>query len=432
MKKLVSIVLCLSMVAVLMTGCGSAENTPASTTPTSTAVSAGTSEAAKNSGEPVELELMLHKSEAVNATQTVVDAFHEEYPNITIVVNQPSEYAANVQSRFLSGDFPDMMTWANDQSWYDYFHEDYFYDLKGESWLQENINKSALDTVTFDGKIVGMPLIDNAWGVYYNKDIFEANSVPVPTTLDELWSVCEKLKTAGVTPFVISDSEAWTCYNIFERLHGLFIDDQAALFNKISAGTASAATDTDFRKVTEIFVKLRSYAQNDPISTDYNTSLATFATGGAAMLLQGTWSNATIIKTNADLKYGCFAFPAEKAEDTKIAANLDLTINVCSGSKNVEASLTFLKWLSKTENAQKFADIEGSINLVNGVSNVNPAFDVYAEYAAAGKTYGIARNYWKSGTNGVISPLCQTLAGDGNIDAFLASIDSEVAIKYGE
>ena len=48
-----------------------------------------------------------------------------------------------------------------------------------------------------------------AWGVLYNKDIFEKAGVAVPETLTDLKAVCATLKDKGYTPFMLAFQEQW-------------------------------------------------------------------------------------------------------------------------------------------------------------------------------------------------------------------------------
>ncbi len=404
MKKLLSLVLALAMVLSLTAACAE---------------------------EKVTLELMLHKSEVVAALEKAVAAFSQEHPEIEIKINQPAEYGASTQSRFLAGDMPDMWTWSNDQIWYPYFAEDYFMDLSDQEWLKNAINETSLAGVTFDGKVVGLPYFSNAWGVFYNEDLFQQYNVAVPATLDEFWAACETFKAAGITPIEFTDADAWTAFNVFERLTGLVYNDQGELFEKIAAGETSAAADEGIRKVADIIAKLHTYGQADPISTDYTTGISAFANGEAAMFLNGTWAY-PLIQSAGNAKISSFAFPAEKAEDTKVATNLDLIFNICAKTEHPEACLTFLSWLADPANAQTIADDCGAVSLINGVNNSIPAFQAFADAAASGKTYSIARNYWRSGTNSVISPLVQMLCENSDVDSFLSMVDEEVKMHYAQ
>ena len=48
-------------------------------------------------------------------------------------------------------------------------------------------------------------------GIIYNKEIFQkANIEKLPTTIEELFQACEKIKALGVTPIAINYRQSWT------------------------------------------------------------------------------------------------------------------------------------------------------------------------------------------------------------------------------
>ena len=62
----------------------------------------------------------------------------------------------------------------------------------------KNFSETTLTSVTEDGHITGMPFLVQSHGFIYNKALFEqAGITELPTTLDELRTVCEKLTDAG-------------------------------------------------------------------------------------------------------------------------------------------------------------------------------------------------------------------------------------------
>lgn len=63
--------------------------------------------------------------------------------------------------------------------------------------------------VTYDGKLLGVPIESQAWGPLYNKAIFEECGLEVPNTLDELKNVVAVLEENGYTPFMLAFQEQW-------------------------------------------------------------------------------------------------------------------------------------------------------------------------------------------------------------------------------
>ena len=73
--------------------------------------------------------------------------------------------------------------------------------------------------MTIGGKQWGIPYTYYQWGVYYRKDLFEANGISVPTTWDEFVAACATLKAAGITPITIGSKYLWTTAGVFDYLN---------------------------------------------------------------------------------------------------------------------------------------------------------------------------------------------------------------------
>src|SRR5689334_735396 len=75
-----------------------------------------------------------------------------------------------------------------------------------------------LADVTVDGHIYSMPVnIHRENTLFYNKQIFAANNLQPPTTLDEFMNVCATLKAAGVTP-VATVYQGWIMRIMFNSI----------------------------------------------------------------------------------------------------------------------------------------------------------------------------------------------------------------------
>ena len=88
--------------------------------------------------------------------------------------------------------------------------------------------------------------------------------------------------------------------------------------------------------------------------------------------------------------------------------------------------------MSKTENAQIYADREKSPNIVKGVQyNVIPHAKML-EYLANGDIYVTAINFWPTGLREEIRTPVQQLLMDSDVDTFLASIGKAIDSYYSE
>ena len=72
---------------------------------------------------------------------------------------------------------------------------DYVEDLSDQEWLKNAVDGS-LDDVTLDGKVYGIPVSVEGYGLVYNKEIFKDAGIDASTLTkmgaDEEWTLCDK------------------------------------------------------------------------------------------------------------------------------------------------------------------------------------------------------------------------------------------------
>ena len=173
--------------------------------------SAGAEASPSENAEPVTLK-MLHfmEAEAGPTLKEINKRFHEKYPNITIEYeNAPvDQYQTLIRTRFASGDAPDLLgvfpgTWKEP-----FVKSGYLMDLSDRPWVSR-LQQGAKDMESTDGKVYALPLDQNAIGVIYNKKIFADQGLTIPQNWEEFLALCEKLKTADITPLAIGNKDLW-------------------------------------------------------------------------------------------------------------------------------------------------------------------------------------------------------------------------------
>ena len=116
--------------------------------------------------------------------------------NIKVKVNleMPSsdQYETILQARLSSDDGPDIYT-LHSNNIGTYNTANYLTDLSDQP-LAGKIYEDVKNTVSLDGQLLGVPIESQAWGVLYNKSIFEEAGIEVPNTLSELETICNTLK----------------------------------------------------------------------------------------------------------------------------------------------------------------------------------------------------------------------------------------------
>lgn len=170
----------------------------------------------------------------------------------------------------------------------------------------------------------------NIEGIFYNKKIFSANGISVPTTWDELTADAAKLQAKGIQPFSASGQQGWPITRLISGYLYRSLGPDA--LNDIASGKAKL-TDASYVKAAQAVADLgaKGYFGKGVESIDYNTSVNTFLTGKAAMLYMGTWVLANISDKSADTvgagNIGFMPFPSVTGgagDSTQYPANVGL------------------------------------------------------------------------------------------------------------
>lgn len=170
----------------------------------------------------------------------------------------------------------------------------------------------------------------NIEGIFYNKKIFSANGISVPTTWDELTADAAKLQAKGIQPFSASGQQGWPITRLISGYLYRSLGPDA--LNDIASGKAKL-TDPAYVKAAQAVADLgaKGYFGKGVESIDYNTSVNTFLTGKAAMLYMGTWVLANISDKTADTvgasNIGFMPFPSVTGgagDSTQYPANVGL------------------------------------------------------------------------------------------------------------
>lgn len=391
MKKLLAIILSLCMVF-SMAACGSkqAESTEAAGGETKPSVQ--NSGATNEEPREAELNIMMSFPQYMDQWETYAKQFEEKMlaeENIKVTVNleMPSsdQYESILQARLSGGDAPDLYTLhCNNLATYN--DAGYLYDLSGEA-LADVIYENVKQTVTIDGKLLAVPIESQAWGVLYNKAIFEECGLKAPDTLSDLESICETLKAKGYTPFMLAFQEQW----VPQLMTGLTLGDivSGKLNDWLERMYKDEGSYEEVREIFDVIDLIMANGTDRAMEEGSEAGAADFALGNAAMFVQGTWASNTIMTANPDMKLGVFALPInEDPNCTRVNLSTSTTLAVHPDSQELDLALKFANYV---------LDAKDSSALFQSCS-FNPLADCHdyeayswvadaSAYVAAGRAY---------------------------------------------
>ena len=157
------------------------------------------------------------------AFEDIVAKFQAANPDIEVVLNTTEHEAFKTAIRtILAADKgPDVATWFAGNRMAGFVSDGLFADIS-DVWASEGWDSSMASTmpsVSFNGKQYAVPYSYYQWGIYYRKDIYEANGISIPKTYDEFLDNCKKLKAKGIASVAIGTKYLWTAAGWFDYIN---------------------------------------------------------------------------------------------------------------------------------------------------------------------------------------------------------------------
>ena len=235
MRNKIMAVLFASVLSVTtLAGCGSQPTAPAAgsdtgaaqsaqtdtakadaTTADAPAASAGKQTDGKNlpelTTEPMTITLWDISTEEPNKSisEGAVARFMADYPN-----NQQNDnYKQQLVVAMSSGQCPNIYCHWGGGPMAEYYKSGFANDITDmyAKYDHPEFVDAAVAQSTYDGKMLAIPFSGlTGCDIFYNKTIFAQLGIEVPTTIDELEAVCEKLKENGIIPFSLANASKWT------------------------------------------------------------------------------------------------------------------------------------------------------------------------------------------------------------------------------
>jgi len=372
--KYIATILVFVMTAGLLAGCGkkSADNTEneknASKTSTNVSEKASSTEelsaleqaAAKYgseyTGAPVNLTFW-YLTTRQDGCEALTKIWNKMNPNIQVTVSyfDTDGIKDACKTAAQSNSMPSMwFNWGGALGQY-YVDNGLTYDLteyaKEHNW-SEKINAGALSLVNLGGQLSGYPTSFNVIGMFYRTDIFEECGVEVPTTLEEFDEVCAKLKEKGYTPISTAGLNGWHVMRVVEQ----FIEAEAGAELHDQLQALSTSWDND--AVVKAFERYQKYCQNGYFPDGFVTAnpddtYIAFASGTAAMDIQGQWYDAVLTNNEVPLdNVSWFPFPNGTGRMSAFAEMTQFSKKLTEDELN--AAIAYTQFLFSNEAAKEY------------------------------------------------------------------------------
>lgn len=307
---------------------------------------------------------------AVAVWEEIARDYESQHPDVKIQLQflENEAFKAKLPTLLQSNDVPDFFySWGGgvlDEQSKTGVLRDLTEDFDADGGkLRQAYNASAIDGLSFDGKLWAVPYKVNLVSFFYNKELFskagvDANGIQ---TWDDLSAAVGKLKDAGIVPIAGGGGEKWPIHFYWSYL--VMRNGGQAVFEAASKGEGEGFMDPAILKAGE---QLAEFGKLEPFQPGYlgaswPQALGVFGDGKAAMILGFDNTEANQIKNAGDGKglasdnIGRFAFPVVEGGVGKATDTLG-GLNGWAVTKNAsKEAIDFALFLTNKANEEKMA-----------------------------------------------------------------------------
>ena len=319
----------------------------------------------------------------VAAIQQTIDAFEKDNPNIHVkAVGNITDDKINQALRAGGSSAPDVVSSFTTNNVGQFCSSGAFVDLNpflDDAGIDPAATFTApqLEYTQYEGDQCTLPLLGDAYGLYYNKDAFaEAGITEPPKTLSEFESDAVKLTEES--------GDTYSQLGFMPNYHGYesTTEHYAAQWSPTyfdADGRSTAASDPGLKAMFEWqkhmvetlggFDKLEKYRST---CGDEFGAKNPFMTGQVAMAIDGEWRGGMIDADAPDLNYGVAPFPVpdDQADQYGKGYITGTIVGIASTSKKQNAAWRFVQYLT--------TDTDAVVNFANAIHNVPSTVDALA------------------------------------------------------
>lgn len=316
----------------------------------------------------------------VKAIQDNVARFEKEHSNIKVkIVGNMTDDKINQALRAGGSNAPDVVSSFTTDSVGKFCTSGAFVDLK--PFLQKSkidpakvFHKPLLDYTQFDGNQCSLPLLNDAYGLYYNKDAFKAAGITAPP---KTWSEFEKVAEKLTKP----KGDSYEQLGFMPNYHGYettpmhYVSQWGPTYFGAD-GKSNIAKDPAFSKMLTFqkglvdklggFTKLEKY--RNTFGDEWGAKHP-FQTGQVAMQLDGEWRLGMAKDANVKFEIGTAPLPVadDQVADYGKGYLSGTIMGIASTSKKQNAAWELLKYMT--------TDTDAVVAFANGIHNVPSTID---------------------------------------------------------
>lgn len=264
-----------------------------------------------------------------------------------------------------------------------------------------------LNSVTWDGKLFGVPKYTDTIGIFYNKDLFaKVGLTEPPTTWEEVAEYAEKLTDPANSVYGVTFSARAGEEGTFQFLPII----------QMSGGNADKVNTEGAAAVLDLWKKMidNGWASRDVLSLGQWDSTGTFNSGNAAMAVSGPWEIDRMVE-DADFDWGVALLPTITEGGDRSSALGGFNWGIMSTTQHPDEAFRLLEYYVSQEDRlfPEFGNLpaRGDIALPEtGIAKKDAALKVFQEQLQYAQPRG-PHPEWQKISKAIYDAMQQALTG---------------------
>ena len=259
-----------------------------------------------------------------------------------------------VQSRFLSGEVPDIMQWLpQEKNILPLNPSKNLLPLNDQEWTDKILDDIFKRHIKMDGNIYFMPMgAAGIYGYFYNKEIFNKAGVTIPKSMIEILEVtAPKIKEAGFAPVYGMGKDQWA---LTIELYGYCADQfiETDVYEKLKRNEIRWE-ETDMLAAFEWQKEMQDsgFYNSDLLVGTFDGAITALSDGTAAMssMVDAVWP-----MYSEEVLDNIGAFCVSKESTKSMDGGLAAGLSIPTGSNNMNGALDLVKWFTQDHILQKY------------------------------------------------------------------------------
>lgn len=229
-------------------------------------------------------------------------------------------------------------------------------------------------------RIYGVPFATQSLGFFYNKDLLARAGIrEIPDNWPDFKAMLARIKAAGIVPLANGPKDGISLEQIFGVIGPNFYGG-SDYFRAVTTGQKTFV-DEGFIRALEETAAMREFMPPNFAGIGYPEGRTLFTNGGAAFFVTGGFDIAYFRDNNPRLNFGFVpAPPLRRGERSWVSTFADGNYSINAKTRNPEAAIRFLNFLSTQEFGQQFTEKLSQASAVPGTKAKDPILQEVIDY----------------------------------------------------